>query len=445
MFESLTDKLDVTFQRLRGRGKLSEKNIQEALKEVRTSLLEADVNFKVVKRFIRDVKSRAVGEEVMRSLSPGQMFVKVVHEELNRLMGEAAVGLNLASKPPVGIMVVGLQGSGKTTTIAKLARLLREEHRRRCILVPADVYRPAAIEQLKVLGDELGVSVYPSTSEMDPVEICKNAMHTAEISGSHDTVLMDTAGRLHVDRELMDELTRIKAAVSPAEILLVADSMSGQDAVNVAKEFDERLDIDGVILTKLDGDARGGAALSIRAVTGKPIKYVGVGETLDAIEEFHPDRMASRILGMGDMLTLIEKAEKVIDEEKAEELERKMRKNEFSLEDFLETLRQVKKLGSLGGILEKLPIPGLSKEMRNAKNMATAEKQLKKTEAIICSMTKAERRNHAILNGSRRKRIASGSGTTVQDVNQLLKQYLQMRKMMKKMSSGKGLPFGLGM
>ena len=440
MFDSLTDKLSSIFKKLRGHGKLSEENISEALKEVRLALLEADVNFKVVKDLIDRIRSRAVGQEVLGSLTPAQQVVKIVHEELISLMGGSNTGLNLSYKPPIPVMLVGLQGSGKTTTAAKLGKFLKDKGRKAC-LVPADVRRPAAIEQLRKLGEQLGIPVYNSDPQESPVKICRKAIQWAD-GESGDVVLIDTAGRLHIDEELMKELEEIKREVGPREILLVADAMTGQDAVNVAKKFNDSLDLHGVILTKLDGDARGGAALSIRAVTGKPIKFIGVGEKLEALELFHPDRMASRILGMGDVLSLIEKAQEAIDEKKAQELQKKLLKDSFTLEDFREQLQQVKKMGSIDQILSM--IPGMGK-LKLPKDFQANEKDLVRVEAIIDSMTREERRRPEILNGSRRLRIAKGSGTTVQDVNQLLKQYLQTKKMLRQFRKGgmRGLPRGL--
>jgi signal recognition particle subunit SRP54 len=440
MFDSLTDKLSAVFKRLRGHGKLTEQNITEALKEVRLALLEADVNFKVVKDFVERIRSRAVGQEVMESLTPGQQVVKVVHEELISLMGGVNSSLNLSFKPPIPIMLVGLQGSGKTTTAGKLAKFLKDKGRKP-YLVPADVRRPAAIEQLKRLGEQLGIPVFNPDPQRSPLEICKKALILAD-EQNQDVLLLDTAGRLHIDEALMKELEEIKRELIPREILLVADAMTGQDAVNVAKRFNEALDIHGVILTKLDGDARGGAALSIKAVTGKPIKFIGVGEKLDALEIFHPDRMASRILGLGDVLSLIEKAQEAIDAKKAQELEKKLLKDTFTLEDFREQLQQIKKMGSIEQIFSM--IPGMGR-LKLPKDFQGSEKELVKVEAIINSMTKEERRSPEILNGSRRLRIAKGSGTTVQDVNQLLKQYLQTKKMLRqfKRSGMRGLPRGL--
>ncbi len=431
MFESLSDNLNTIFKKLKGHGKLSEKNIEDGLKEVRMALLEADVHYRVVKKFVADIKERALGQEVMKSLTPGQQIIKIVNEKLTKLMGSFHEDLNLSGAVPVSVMLVGLQGSGKTTTAGKLAIFLRKKGRKP-YLVPADVYRPAAIDQLTKLGDQLNVPVFPSTVDMDPVQICKDA-RTAAHRYKCDTLLLDTAGRLHVDEKLMAELDRIKAAVNPSDILLVADAMTGQDAVNIAKSFDQMLDIGGVILTKLDGDARGGAALSIKEITNKPIKFVGVGEKLNDLEPFHPDRMASRILGMGDVLTLIEKAQAVVDEKETLALEKKLRKNEFTLEDFRNQMAQMRKLGSLSDMLNM--IPGIGK-MKQLKNLDVDDRELVKIEAIISSMTSQERRRHTIINGSRRKRIAKGSGTSVQDVNKLLKNYAQVMKMVKKINKG---------
>ncbi|MCF8067220.1 MAG: signal recognition particle protein [Desulfobacterales bacterium] len=436
MFDNLSDRLNQVFKNLKGHGKLTEATVNEGLREVRMALLEADVNYKVVKNLVADIRKRALGQEVMASLTPGQQVVKIVNESLTELMGTRNEGLNLSGERPVCVMLVGLQGSGKTTTAGKLAVQLRKTGAKP-YLVPADVYRPAAIDQLKKLGSQISVPVFQSSADMDPVDICREARTAAQKEGC-DTLLLDTAGRLHVDEELMAELCRIKDAVKPSDILFVADSMTGQDAVNVAGSFNDMLDIGGVILTKLDGDARGGAALSIRAVTKKPIKFVGVGEKLADLEAFHPDRMASRILGMGDVLSLIEKAQDVVDEKEAAVLQKKLRKNQFTLEDFRDQLRQVRKMGSLTDIMGM--IPGFSK-MKQLKDVDVDDKELVRIEALINSMTAKERQNHSIINGSRRKRIAKGSGTTVQDVNQLLKNYAQMMKMMKKLNKGgmKGL------
>jgi signal recognition particle subunit SRP54 len=430
MFDNLTDKFETIFKKLRGHGRLTEDNIQEALREVRLVLLEADVNFRVVKDFIAAVRERAVGQEVLQSLTPAQQVIKVVRDELGLLMGQSGENhLDLAARPPVPIMLCGLQGSGKTTTCGKLALRLRKE-KRNPLLVPADIYRPAAIEQLKTLGRQLGIDVFDSPPGQDPIKICEDARRFAELNG-HDVLILDTAGRLHVDEALMEELVRIKRSLSPREILLVADAMTGQDAVNVAKSFDEKLDITGVVLTKLDGDDRGGAALSIRAVTGKPIKFVGMGEKLDALEVFHPDRMAQRILGMGDVLSLIEKAESAIDRDQAAVLEKRLRTEGFTLETFRDQMQSIKKMGSLDSLLKL--IPGAGKALKQAQGMQLPDKEMKKIEAIINSMTPTERRNHRIINGSRRLRIARGSGTSVQDINQLLKRFTEAQKMMKKM------------
>jgi signal recognition particle subunit SRP54 len=428
MFESLSEKLDGIFKRLRGHGKLTEKNVQEALKEVKMALLEADVNFKVVKDFIQSAEQRAIGQEVMASLTPAQQLIKIVKEEITSLMGGEEQKIHLSGSPPIPIMLVGLHGCGKTTTAAKLARYFHEKGMRP-YLVPADVYRPAAIEQLQKLGEELKVDFYrPEPSQM-PLDICLKGRDSA-FKGGYDVMLVDTAGRLHIDEALMLELREIKTHIKPKEVLLVADAMTGQDAVNIAKNFNERLGIDGIILTKMDGDARGGAALSIKSVTQKPIKFIGVGEKLDALEAFHPDRMASRILGMGDVFTLIEKAEAAFDEKKAKELEKKIRKDTFTLEDFRDQLQQVRKMGSLESIMSM--IPGLPKKMKGMGGLDFDERELVRVEAIINSMTSRERANFMIINGSRRLRIARGSGTSVQEVNQLLKRYAQARKMMKR-------------
>ncbi len=440
MFENLSDKLDSVFRKLKGRGKLSEKNIEEGLKEVRMALLEADVHYRVAKKFIADIKERALGQEVLASLTPGQQVIKIVNEELTELLGSSHEDLNLSGPSPVALMLVGLQGSGKTTTAGKLAVLLRNKGRKP-FLVPADVYRPAAIDQLKKLGAQLDVPVFSSSADMDPVDICREAKTIAHRQGC-DTLLLDTAGRLHIDEKLMNELSRINNEVKPSDILLVADAMTGQDAVNIAKSFDETLNIGGVVLTKMDGDARGGAALSIKSITGKPIKFIGVGEKLNELEPFHPDRLASSILGMGDVLTLIEKAQDVVDEKKAAELEKKLRKSQFTLEDFRDQMVQIRKMGSLGDIMKMIPGMGKLKQM---KNMDVDEKEFVRIEAIINSMTPRERQQHTIINGSRRRRIAKGSGTRIQDVNRLLKNYNQMLKMLKKINKGgmRGMPQGM--
>ena len=440
MFDSLTDKLNGIFKKLKGHGKLTEKDIEEGLKEVRLALLEADVHYKVVKKLIVAIKERAIGQEVMASLTPGQQVIKIVNDELTELMGAQHEELNLSGSAPVSIMLVGLQGSGKTTTAAKLAALLRKKGRTP-YLVPADIYRPAAINQLIKLGEQLSVPVFPSSVKMDPVQICRDARTVAQKEG-YNTLLLDTAGRLHINEELMAELFRIKDAVNPSEILLVADAMTGQDAVNIAKAFDEALDIGGVVLTKIDGDARGGAAISIKSITNKPIKFVGVGEKLSDLEPFHPARMSSKILGMGDVLSFIEKTQAMVDEKEAAELEKKLRKNQFTLEDFRDQIVQIRKMGSLKDLISMIPGIGQVKQL---KNLNMDEKELVKIEAIINSMTPQERRKHTIINGSRRKRIAKGSGTGVPDINKLLKNYTQVMKMMKKINKGGMLGAGRSM
>jgi signal recognition particle subunit SRP54 len=431
MFENLSDRLNAIFKKLKGHGKLTENNIEEGLKEVRMALLEADVHYKVVKKFIGDIKERALGQEVMASLTPGQQVVKIVNDELTELMGGRNEDLNLSGPVPVSVMLVGLQGSGKTTTAGKLSVLLRKWGRTP-YLVPADVYRPAAIDQLSKLGEQLNVPVYPSTVDMDPVRICQDARTTAHREG-FDTLLLDTAGRLHVDEKLMGELCRIKEALKPSDVLLVADAMTGQDAVNIAKSFNDALDIGGVVLTKMDGDARGGAAISIKSITDKPIKFIGVGETLRDLEPFHPDRMSSRILGMGDVLTMIEKAQSVVDEKKAAELEKKLRKSEFTLEDFRDQMVQIRKMGSLSDLIKMIPGMGNVKQL---KNLEVDDRELVRIEAIINSMTPQERQQHTLVKGSRRKRIAKGSGTSVQDINKLLKNYTQVMKVIKQINKG---------
>ncbi|SDF77326.1 signal recognition particle protein [Sporolituus thermophilus] len=428
VFEGLADKLQQTFKKLRGRGKLTESDVSEALREVRMALLEADVNFKVAKDFVARVKERAVGQEVIASLTPAQHVIKIVYEELTQLMGGTQSRITISSRPPTVVMLVGLQGAGKTTTAGKLAHLLKKQNKRP-LLVAADIYRPAAIKQLQVLGEKLELPVFTLGDKENPVRIAQKAIEYA-LSHARDIVIIDTAGRLHINEQLMDELKAIKNTVKPHEILLVVDAMTGQDAVTVAETFNEQLGIDGVILTKLDGDARGGAALSVRAVTGRPIKYVGMGEKLDALEPFYPDRMASRILGMGDVLSLIEKAEEAINLEQAREMEKKIRKEEFTLDDFLDQLQQLKKLGPLDQLLSMLPGMGNLKKLHG---LELDEKEIKHVEAIIRSMTKKERRDPSIINGSRRKRIAMGSGTKVQDVNRLLKQFAEAKKMMKRL------------
>ncbi len=440
MFENLSDKLDAAFRKLKGHGKLSEKNIEDGLKEVRMALLEADVHYRVTKSFIAGVKERALGQEVLASLTPAQQVIKIVNEELTNLMGSQNEDLNLTGSSPVALMLVGLQGSGKTTTAGKLSVFLRKNGRKP-FLVPADVYRPAAIDQLQKLGQQLDVPVFSSSTDMDPVDICREAKTAAHQQGC-DTLLLDTAGRLHIDEELMAELGRIKDTVKPSDILLVADAMTGQDAVNIAESFNSALDIGGVVLTKMDGDARGGAALSIKEITDKPIKFIGVGEKLSDLEPFHPDRLASSILGMGDVLTLIEKAQDAVDEKKAAELEKKLRKSQFTLEDFRDQMVQVRKMGSIGDIMKMIPGMGKIKQM---KNLDVDEAEFVRIEAIINSMTPRERQQHTIINGSRRKRIARGSGTRVQDVNRLLKNYTQLLKMLKKLNKGgmNGIPKGM--
>ncbi|MFW6284387.1 MAG: signal recognition particle protein [Desulfosalsimonas sp.] len=431
MFDNLSDKLNSAFKKLKGHGKLSEKNIDEGLREVRMALLEADAHYRVVKQLIADIRARAIGRDVLESLTPAQQVIKIVNEELTALMGSENEALNLSGAMPQAVMLVGLQGSGKTTTAGKLAVHLRKNGRKP-YLVPLDVYRPAAIDQLRKVGEQLSVPVYDSSPDMDPVEIAQKARQKAPSEGC-DTLVLDTAGRLHVDSELMNELSRIQKAIEPSDVLLIADAMTGQDAVNMAESFDKALDLGGIVLTKMDGDARGGAALSIKAVTGKPVKFIGVGEKTNALEEFHPDRMASRILGMGDMLSFIEKAQDAVDEKKAADLEKKLRKNEFTLEDFRDQMTQVRKMGSLNDLIKMIPGMNKSKQLNK---LDVDERELVRIEAIINSMTPAERRNHNIVNGSRRKRIARGSGTKVQDVNKLLKNYSQVLKMMKKFNKG---------
>jgi len=429
VFASLADRLQGAFKKLKDKGKLTEVDVNEALREVRVALLEADVNFKVVKDFVNTVRQQAIGQDVMSSLTPAQHVIKIVHDELARLMGGQNARLNAAPKPPTVVMLVGLQGSGKTTTCAKLANLLKKQGRR-SLLVACDIYRPAAIKQLQVLGSQLDVPVFTLGSDSAPA-IAEAAMESAR-KGGFDFVIVDTAGRLHINEELMQELEQIKQRVKPHEILLVVDAMTGQDAVTVAESFHQRLGLDGVVLTKLDGDTRGGAALSVRAVTGCPIKFAGIGEKLDALEPFHPDRMADRILGMGDMMTLIEKAQAAFDAEEAARLQQKMRSADFSLEDFLDHLHQFKKLGPLDQVLGM--IPGFSSMTRKLKDLKFDEKELVTAEAIINSMTPYERRNPDRIDGSRRRRVARGSGTSVQDVNKLLKQFEQTKKMLKQFS-----------
>ena len=433
MFQNLADKLTNAFKRFRNKGKLTEADVKEGMREIKLALLEADVSFKVVKDFIKKVTERAVGSQVLESLLPGQQVVKIVHEELIELMGKTQAKLEIASKPPTVIMMVGLQGAGKTTHSGKIAGLYKKQGKNP-LLVACDVYRPAAIKQLQIVGSQLNIPVFADEKSKNPVSIAKNAIDFAKKNGN-DMVFIDTAGRLHVDEVLMKELQDIKKVTTPTEILLVVDSMLGQDAVNVAESFNDMLDITGVVLTKLDGDTRGGAALSVRYVTGKPIKFVGTGEKLDTIEPFYPDRMASRILGMGDVLSLIEKAEDAYDKKQAEELEKKMRENSFTLSDYLEQMAQLKKMGSLESVMAM--VPGMS-----GKDVKVDEDMIVRTEAIILSMTLKERNNPDIINSSRKKRIAKGSGTSVEEVNRLLKQFDQMKKLMKQMSSGKFKGFG---
>ena len=441
MFGSLAEKLANAFKRFRSKGKLTEADVKEGMREVKLALLEADVNFKVVKEFIKAVTERAIGQEVLESLLPAQQIVKIVNEELIALMGGEVAKISINPKPPTVIMMVGLQGAGKTTHSAKIAAHFKSKGKSP-LLVACDVYRPAAVDQLKIVGESAGVPVFAMGTKISPVEIAKAGVEFAKKNG-HDMVFIDTAGRLHIDEDLMKELVNIKNSVNPTEILLVVDAMLGQDAVNVSKSFNDLLDITGVVLTKMDGDTRGGAALSVKYVTGKPIKFVGTGEKLDALELFYPDRMASRILGMGDILSLIEKAEEAFDKKNAEELEKKMREQTFTLEDFLEQMRQLKKMGNLEQILAMLP----GANTGALKNASIDESQMGKIEAIILAMTPKERMYPEIINGSRRRRIAKGSGTTVEDINKLLKQFDQMKKMMRQFTGGKGkrrgMPFGM--
>lgn len=430
-FEGLSSKLQDFTRKLKGKSRITESDLKEMLREVKLALLEADVNYKIVKEFTSTIQEKALGQDVLKSLTPGQQVIKIVKDELVELLGGTDSKINFTPNPPTVIMLVGLQGSGKTTTAGKLANLLRKQGKKP-LLVACDVYRPAAIKQLQVVGSQLNIPVYSNESTKDVVRIAKEAYNTA-ISKLNDVIILDTAGRLHIDEELMQELKNLKASAKPHEILLVVDSMTGQDAVNVAKTFNENVGIDGVVLTKLDGDTRGGAALSVKKVTGKPIKFAATGEKLSDIEEFHPDRMASRILGMGDVLSIIEKAEETFDIEEAEKLEKQLRKGEFDLNDYLAQLRQIKKMGSFSSILKM--IPGLSK----IKDLKVDDKEFTRIEAIICSMTEKERRNPKILNGSRRIRIANGSGTTVQQINQFMKSFEMTQSMMKKMKNEKGM------
>lgn len=433
-FENLGEKLSDVFKKLRGKAKITEKDIKEAMREVKLALLEADVNFKVVKNFVKNVSEKTMQAEVLESLTPSQNILKIVRDELTELMGSENTRLEFAKNPPTVIMMCGLQGAGKTTASAKLALNLRKTMDKRPLLVACDVYRPAAIKQLQVLGDQIGVTVYSQGADANPVDIAREAVEHAKKHGN-DPVIIDTAGRLHIDDALMKELADITSAVNPNETLLVVDAMTGQDAVNVAESFNNQLEISGIILSKLDGDTRGGAALSVKAVTGKPIKFASVGEKLSELDAFHPERMASRILGMGDVMSLIDKAQEVVDEKQAAELERKVRQQTFDLEDFLNQLQQIKKMGSISQLIGMMP--GIDKKMLDKINEADGEKKMKRTEAIIQSMTPKERENPKIIAASRKVRIAKGSGTRVQDVNELLKQFDQMKQMMKQLSSGK--------
>ncbi len=432
MFENLSDRLEKSFKLLKGQGKITEINVAETLKDIRRALLDADVNFKIAKKFTDDVKVKALGQDVLTAVKPGQMMVKIVKDELAQLMGGTFTDIELKNKPAV-ILMSGLQGSGKTTFSGKLANMLKSKKGRHPLLVAGDVYRPAAIDQLKVLGEQIGVPVYTEDGNMDPVKIAQAAIKQAKANGN-DVVIVDTAGRLAIDEQMMNEISAIKKAINPDEILFVVDSMTGQDAVNTAKEFNERLDFDGVVLTKLDGDTRGGAALSIRAVVEKPIKFVGTGEKVDALDVFHPDRMADRILGMGDIVSLVEKAQEQFDEEEAKRLQKKLQKNTFNFNDFLKQINQIKKMGNLKDVMGM--IPGMGKAM---KGMDIDDDAFKHIEAIIYSMTPEERENPSLINGGRRKRIATGSGTNIQEVNRLLKQFSETRKMMRMVSQGKNV------
>lgn len=430
-FEGLAERLQGTLQKIKGKGKISEADVKEMMREVRYALLEADVNLKVVKEFVKNVSDRAVGQDVMKSLTPGQQVVKIVKDELTELMGGEQSQIAFSTRPPTVIMMVGLQGAGKTTTTGKLANVLRKKYNKKPLLVAADIYRPAAVQQLQTIGKQLSLPVFALGTDISPVEIVKQAIEQAK-EEHHDVVIIDTAGRLHIDEKLMQELKDIRAIKEPDEVFLVVDAMTGQDAVNVANNFNEAIGITGVVLTKLDGDTRGGAALSIRSVTQKPIKFVGMGEKMDALEPFHPERMASRILGMGDMMSLIEKAQANVDEERAKELEEKFRTQSFTFDDFLEQIGQVKQMGPLDEILKMLPGAGKIKGLENAK---VDEKQMDRVEAIIYSMTTQEKTTPEIINGARKKRIAKGSGTSIQDINRLLKQFEDMKKMMKQMTN----------
>jgi len=435
MFDNLSDRLEALYKKLKGRGVLKEADVDEALREIRVALIEADVSLSVIKDFIAEVRVQAVGQEVLKSLTPGHQMVKIVNDHLTHLLGEGFVDIQIAPKPPTIILMVGLQGSGKTTTVGKLAKRFKEKGKN-CLLVPADVYRPAAIEQLHVLGRDLGVAVYDAGEEKDPITICKKALDEA-VTKMSQVVIIDTAGRQQVDDVLMQELKRIKETVQPHEVLFVADAMMGQQSANIAKTFDSAVGIDGVVLTKMDGDARGGAAFSIKRVTGKPIRFVGMGEKLDALEPFHPDRIVSRILGMGDVMSLVEKAEQNFELEEQEKLQKKMKANAFTLEDFRDQLKQVQKMGSMEQLLSMIPGAG-----KLTKGLKIDNRAFVQVEAIINSMTAKEREKHNIINASRKRRIAQGSGTRVNDVNKLLKQFAQMQKMMKKVSRGGGMNFG---
>lgn len=439
MFENLTDRLSQTLRNVTGRAKLTEDNIKDTLREVRMALLEADVALPVVKDFVNKVKERAVGTEVSKSLTPGQVFVKIVRAELESLMGAANEDLALNAAPPAVILMAGLQGAGKTTTVGKLARFLKERKKKSVLVVSADVYRPAAIKQLETLAGEVGVTFFPSDLSQKPVDIARAAIAEAKLKFI-DVVIVDTAGRLHIDAEMMAEIQQVHAAINPVETLFVVDAMTGQDAANTAKAFNDALPLTGVVLTKVDGDARGGAALSVRAITGKPIKFLGMGEKSEALDPFHPDRVASRILGMGDVLSLIEQAEQTMDREKAEKLTKKLKKGKgFDLEDFRDQLQQMKNMGGLGSLMDKLPMLGGMNLGQMGSAQSAAEKQFRQMEAIINSMTPAERRDPELISGSRKRRIALGSGTQVQDVGRLIKQHKQMQKMMKKVTAKGGM------
>lgn len=433
MFDNLSDRLTKSFKAITGQGRLTEANIKDALRDVRRALLEADVALSVVKTFIDQVQQRAIGQEVSTSLNPGQAFIKIVREQLTQVMGEEAAPLNFNVEPPAIIMVAGLQGAGKTTSVGKLARWLKEHEKKKVMVVSADIYRPAAIKQLETLAEQVDVSFFPSSADQDPVAIAKAAHQEAKKQFA-DVLILDTAGRMHIDEDMMAEIKRLHQAIKPVETLFVVDAMTGQDAANTAKAFNDALPLTGVVLTKTDGDARGGAALSIRQITGKPIKFIGAGEKTDALESFHPDRMAGRILGMGDVLSLIEEAESKIDQKKAQKFAKKIQKSgQFDLEDFLEQLQQINKMGGVGGLMGKMPGMG---QLKGQINDQAVEKDFKRLEAIIYSMTPQERAHPAIIKGSRKKRIAAGSGTQVQDINKLMKQFTQMQKMMKKVSKG---------